>query len=325
MSLAPRTSGAPAARPTGHRARAVRASATTSNPHAIITGANTGIGLETAKSLAAAGYDVTLACRDAAKAATAAAAVRQAAAGAPVSVDTLPLDLASLPSIRSAVATTLDAGRRLDVLVNNAGIMALPTRERTADGFERQFGVNHLGPFAFTLGLLPLLADPARPARVVNLSSSAHQFARGGLDFDDLQAERKPYSPWGAYGASKLANVLFSAELARRTPPSARLTSNACHPGVVATELGRYLVDPATASLFQRVAFALTKPFLKTPAQGAATSIFLASSPEVEGVSGKYWVDCKPVSTAAPGYDTAAAAKLWEVSAELTDAPAVPW
>jgi NAD(P)-dependent dehydrogenase (short-subunit alcohol dehydrogenase family) len=319
-----RLPAAPSRRNHAQRAVTAGAASPTQQQRALITGANCGIGLETAKALAAQGMHVTLACRDPAKAAAAAAAVREAAGDTGATVDTLPLDLASLASVRSAVATTLDAGRPIDVLVNNAGIMALPTRATTADGFERQLGVNHLGHFAFTLGLLPLLTRPDRPARVIHVSSSAHQFARAGMSFDDLQSEQA-YTPWGAYGESKLANVLFSAELARRAPPAVRLTSNALHPGVVKTELARHLVDPASAGFLQRAAMALTAPFLKTPAQGAATSIHLASSPEVEGVSGRYFVNCKPVSTSAAGYDVDAARRLWEVSAELTGAPAVPW
>ena len=343
LSVAPTTStarigggaAAPAARralPTARERRpsAVRAAAgaTSADPQpkklAVVTGANTGIGLEIAKALASTGdYDVTLACRDASKAEAAAAAVR---AGAPagVAVATLPLDLASLSSVRAAAAALLDAGRPIDALVNNAGIMALPNRETTADGFERQLGVNHLGPFLLTSSLLPLLADPAAPSRIVNLASSAHQLARRGLNFEDLQATRS-YTPWGAYGASKLANILHALALADAAPASTRLTATACHPGVVRTELARYMVDPAAVGLVQRVAVALTLPFLKTPAQGAATPIYLASSPEVEGVSGRYFADCKPVRASGAAYDVEAARRLWEVSAELTGAPAVPW
>jgi len=335
LASRPGRAGAPCPRPgpdrparaTPHSVRAAAAPASTSSPAnrlALITGANTGIGLETAKALAAQGYDVTLACRDPTKAAAALDAVR-AVAAAGSTVTSLPLDLASLASVRDAAARALDAGRPLDVLVNNAGIMALPSRETTADGFERQFGVNHLGPFLLTASLLPLLADPAVPSRIVNLASSAHQFARGGLDFDDLQASKGRYSAWGAYGASKLANILHVTHLASITPPAARLTATACHPGVVRTELARHLVDPASAGFLQRVALALTAPFLKTPAQGAATSIYLATSPDVAGVSGRYFADCAPKEASAPAYDADAARRLWEVSAELTRAPAVPW
>ena len=298
------------------RAAAAAAASAPGSRFALITGANTGIGLETAKSLAASGFDVTLACRDADKAAAAAAQVRAGAAPG-TTIATLPLDLASLASIRSAASTLLDAGRPLDVLVNNAGIMALPTRQTTADSFERQVGVNHLGPFLLTSSLLPLLADPSISSRIVNLASSAHQFARSGMDFEDLQSE-KAYSPWGAYGRSKLANILHVLHLAAITPPSARLTATACHPGVVKTELARHLVNPAEAGLLQRIALALTSPFLKTPVQGAATSIYLATSPEVEGVSGRYFADCAPKQAAAPAYDAEAAKRLWEISTDLT-------
>jgi NAD(P)-dependent dehydrogenase (short-subunit alcohol dehydrogenase family) len=318
----------PNARSLSVRAAAAATSSTASTKkHAIITGANTGIGLEIAKALASTGdYDVTLACRDAAKADAAAATVRAAgaAAGATGAVATLALDLASLASVRAAAARLLDGGRPIDVLVNNAGIMALPDRQTTADGFERQLGVNHLGPFLLTSTLLPLLADPATPSRIVNLASSAHQFAPKGMPWSDIQSEQN-YSAWGAYGASKLANILHVLALSASAPASARLTATACHPGVVRTELARHLVDPASAGFLQRVALALTYPFLKTPAQGAATPIYLASSPEVEGISGRYFSNCKPVKASDAAYDLEAAKKLWELSASLTEAPGVPW
>ena len=201
---------------------------------------------------------------------------------------------------------------------------ALPTRETTADGFERQLGVNHLGHFALTLRLLPLLAS-STPARVVTVASSAHQF--GAVDFDDLMFEGagaaggpgRRYSAWPAYGQSKLANVLFAYALAARLPPSSLITSNALHPGVVNTELARHLVDPSAAPAWQRALFGLTAAFLKTPAQGAATSIYLATSPAVDGVAGKYYADCKPRASNAASYDVAVADRLWAVSAELTD------
>lgn len=241
------------------RAQAASAAENTANKNktVLITGANTGIGLVAAKELASrGGFDIVLGCRDAAKARAALAAVRAAAApGTSVSLpnnDSALLDLSSLQSVKDFSAAVLDSGRPLNVLLNNAGVMALPTREETADGFEYQLGVNHLGHAALTWRLLPLLLDTAvedgrgtekEAVRVVTVASSAHQF--GKICFADLNFRESPYSAWGAYGQSKLANVLFAYELARRTagssPGSTRFTSNALHPGVVKTELARYL------------------------------------------------------------------------------------
>lgn len=226
----------------------------------LVTGANTGIGLVAAKDLAGQGYDVVLGCRDASKAKAALAAVRGAAApGVSVSLpnnDSALLDLSSLESVRDFSAAVLDAGKPLHVLLNNAGVMALPRRETTKDGFEYQLGVNHVGHAALTWRLLPLLLETAADAkdaaavRVVTVASSAHQF--GKIDFADLNCEES-YSAWGAYGQSKLANILFAYELARRTataPGSTRFTSNALHPGVVKTELARYLFGKKNFSFF---------------------------------------------------------------------------
>ena len=286
--------------------------------------------------------------------------------------DSALLDLSSLQSVKDFSAAVLDSGKPLNVLLNNAGVMALPNREETADGFEYQLGVNHLGHAALTWRLLPLLLDTAvavddeeakQAVRVVTVASSAHQF--GKIDFADLNFRESAYSAWGAYGQSKLANVLFAYELARRTmdaPGSNRFTSNALHPGVVKTELARYLfgkcffsfflsllifvvvcyprvekrkkthsnssfffsaplfhnnTDPNTAGPLGKLAALLTSPFLKTPEQGAQTSIYLASSRDVEGVSGKYFVDSSPRASNPASYDLDTARKLWEVTKEL--------
>lgn len=253
-----------------------------------------------------------------------------AAPGTSVSLpnnDSALLDLPSLQSVKDFSAAVLDSRKSLDVLLNNAGVMALPNREETADGFEYQLGVNHFGHAALTWRLLPLLLETAvdenteNAVRVVTVASSAHQF--GKIDFADLNFRESPYSAWGAYGQSKLANVLFAYELARRTsaaaggPGSTRFTSNALHPGVVKTELARYLFDPNTAGPLGKLAALVTGPFLKTPEQGAQTSIYLCSSPDVEGVSGKYFVDSSPRASNPASYDLDTARKLWEVTKEM--------
>lgn len=315
--------------PTARRVSAPRRAATDARgtivprasaaPTAIITGASpNSIGVETAKALAARGYAVTLACRDPAKAAAAADQVAAVAANGG-GVNTATLDLADLASVRSFADSARADSDRLDLLINNAGIMACPLG-RTKDGFETQMGTNHLGHYVLTLRLLPLLlakrdADLPTP-RVVTLASSAHQF--GKLDFDDLNYNARPYNNWGAYGASKLANVLFASELARRAPRGS-LISHSVHPGVVNTELARHLIDPRSAPAWQRPLFALTARFLKTPPQGAETSVYVATSDDADvKTNGLYFADSKVKRPSADALDLRAAARLWELSAELT-------
>jgi NAD(P)-dependent dehydrogenase (short-subunit alcohol dehydrogenase family) len=267
----------------------------------VVTGANTGIGKATAEGLAREGATVILACRDEAKARAAEREIRDKVPDADLRV--MRLDLGSQASIRGFV-TAFDAQfGKLDVLVNNAAIM--PTaRGLTQDGIETQFGVNHLGPFLLTNLLLPKL-KAAAPSRVVVVSSKVHH--RATLDFDDLQSERK-YSTMSVYGRSKLANILFVRALAKRLAGSG-VTVNALHPGVISTELGRSFPAPLVF---------LAKLFFKTPAEGAKTSLYLSTSKEVEGVTGKYFDACKDVSPSAAAQDDAAAERLWTVSEKLT-------
>ncbi|WIA11936.1 hypothetical protein OEZ85_012018 [Tetradesmus obliquus] len=279
----------------------------------MITGGNTGIGYETAKVLLAKGYSVTLACRDASRASNAVQRLQQQQPGAPV--DYLLLDLADLASVRDAANKWMDSGKQIDVLLNNAGVMACPRME-TAQGYEYQLGVNHLGHFLWTNTLLPLLKQNPNPVRIVNVASTAHMF--GKMDFDDLQS-RNNYDRWRAYGQSKLANILFTYELARKLQPSSSITANCLHPGVVRTELSRYLMTDPDA-LTSKLLTALFTPFTLSPEQGALTNIYCCSSPDVEGISGKYYDSCKPVASTPASYDTATAAKLWSVSKELTQA-----
>ncbi|MEU4835889.1 oxidoreductase [Streptosporangium sp. NPDC023615] len=265
---------------------------------AVVTGASGGIGVPTALELARHGARVVLTARDPGRGRDALEAIRAKVPGAAVEVGAL--DLADLRSVRAFAGTV---GGPLDLLVNNAGLGPMP-RGTTADGFETQFGVNHLGHFALTGLLMPrLLAAPA--ARVVTVSSGAHAF--GEIDFDDLGLERR-YGSWAAYGRSKLANLLFALELQRRAEASgAALLSLAAHPGTTATGILRT----------GRPLNALMRLLLRSPAKGALPSLYAATSPEAEG--GQY-VGPGPrvLRPSARAMDPAVAARLWEVSEELT-------
>ena len=235
----------------------------------------------------------------------AAAAGIRAASGSPA-VDAFAADMSAQAGVRRLAAQVLDAYPRLDVLVNNVGGF-WAHRHLTTDGLERTFALNHLAPFLLTSLLLDRLTASA-PARIVTVSSGAQ--ARGRIDFDDLQGERN-YSGQRAYSQSKLANVMFTYELARRLDGTG-VTATVLHPGVVRTSFGAE--DQAA---YLAVMIGVARLFMKTPAQGAVTSIYLASSPEVEGVTGRYFVDRKPKTSSKASYDTAAAARLWQVSADL--------
>jgi NAD(P)-dependent dehydrogenase (short-subunit alcohol dehydrogenase family) len=272
----------------------------------LITGGNSGIGRETAVALAQAGATVAFTSRDSAKGEVAAADIRERS-GADVTL--LSLDLASFASIRACAAAFLERYEELDVLINNAGLI-LSERTETKDGFETTFGVNHLGHFLLTQLLLDRVKASA-PARIINVASRAHRFARNGLDFDDLQMA-KGYGGMQAYGRAKLANIYFTRELARRLEGTG-VTANAVHPGTVATGFAR---DGDVRALFSWLVV-LAKPFLRSPEKGAETSIYLASSPEVEGVTGKYFVDSHEAEPTAIALDDNAARRLWDISDEL--------
>jgi retinol dehydrogenase-12 len=280
--------------------------------HVLITGGNTGIGYEAALSLACSGNDVVIACRDESKAQNAVSKIKSSARDAKVSY--VLMDLSDLRSVKAASTQLLDMAP-FDVLLNNAGIMAPPNRLESAQGQELQLAVNHFGHFALTMALLPSLKAKATPSRIINVASTAHLF--GAINFDDLQSTKR-YSAWADYGRSKLANVMFSYELDRMLAGS-NITVNALHPGVVATELfSRYIVP--SFGILEGPVKALSQVFLKSPAQGASTSIFLASDPSVEGISGKYWVDCKEQTSSKASYDRISAKRLFEVSQEICDA-----
>jgi NAD(P)-dependent dehydrogenase (short-subunit alcohol dehydrogenase family) len=269
----------------------------------LVTGASSGIGEETALGLARRGARVVLLCRSAERAE--ASRQRIVAASGNEAIEVQLADLASLDDVRRVAASIAAGLPALHVLVNNAGTVQL-RRETSVDGFETTFAVNHLAPFLLTRLLLPLVRE-SRPARIVNVASHGHRFGR--LDLDDLQSTRG-YSAMRVYGASKLANVLFSDELARRLDGSG-VTSNCLHPGAVGTRLG-------STSLLGRVAMGVLKPFILTPAQGARTSIWAATAPELEGVSGRYFAKCREARRSQHARDPLLAAALWKASSELT-------
>ena len=271
---------------------------------AIITGANSGIGLEAAVELARQGANVVLACRNPNKGEAAKTDIEQRAGNGTVTL--MSLDLASFASIRGFAKEALDQLPRIDILLNNAGIVARQ-RTVTVDGFEQTFGVNHLGHFLLTTLLLDRITTTPE-ARIVTVASHAHKFAGGGLDFDDLQTERG-YKAMRVYGKSKLANIMFTRELARRIADTSA-TANSVHPGFVASNFGRN--DP-----LGNLAMTLAKPFALSPSKGARTSIYVASDPAVTGVTGKYFYKCAVVEPTSYARDDAAARQLWEISETL--------
>ncbi len=285
----------------------------------IVTGGNSGIGFEAVKQFVRKGAHVVLACRDMEKARAAIASLTSEHRTA--SLEPMQLDLASLESVRGFAAAFLAGHKTLDVLCNNAGVMALPYR-KTADGFEMQFGTNHLGHFALT-GLLldPLLATPA--ARVVNVSSGAHRM--GSIHFDDLQWERS-YRKWAAYGQSKLANLLFTYELQRKlTAASAAPITVACHPGYAATNLQAAGPRMEGSTWMESLSELGNRIAAQSAAMGALPTLYAATAPAVRGGDyigpdgfGELWGHPKKVPSNTRSHDTAVAAKLWEVSEQLT-------
>lgn len=277
------------------------------NKTVLITGANDGIGRATAERLARKGAHLVLACRSEVKAQQTADQLVRATGNE--NIDTLPLDLASLTSVKLACELFLAEHPRLDVLINNAGLYS-DKLELTEDGYELQFGVNYLGHFLLTLNLLPAMQCSNLCTRVINVSSAMH--AKGGIDFGNLRGERgeKGYDGTHAYAQSKLANVLFTKELNRRH--GSELTTNCLHPGVVGTALAN-----KKGKLLTKAIWSLYRPFAKTPDRGADTSVYLASSPEVREVSGRYFnpSQClvKPSPTAC---NEQLARRLWEYSAQ---------
>jgi NAD(P)-dependent dehydrogenase (short-subunit alcohol dehydrogenase family) len=316
----------------------------------LITGANSGLGREAAIKLCALGSKVVLLCRNPALGEAAVKEVKAKAGPNGGSVSFVPLDLASLASIDACVARLQSEVRNVDVLMNNAGVMAVPTREQTVDGFETQIGVNHLGHYYLTAklwnaGLIaPSPANGNRVARVVNVASTAHFFGEletAMMDNDLLLARPGAYSPWGAYGNSKLANVLFTRELAARLRKAGRddVVTFSLHPGVCRTDLWRYIAGalpkvprgllPVVGLAALPVALPLAVPvataaltFTKSSKEGAQTQIYLAASNKLDlaGSSGEYHDNFKVATTSDSGRNPAVAAWLWQQSEALTGA-----
>jgi len=274
------------------------------NSVCIVTGANSGIGLATTIGLAKDGHRVVMACRDLEKSAPALQRARERSGSA--QIELMPLDLSSQQSIREFSETFLKTHDRLDVLVNNAGVM--PNKwTGTTEGLEAQFGVNHIGHFLLTNLLLGCLKASA-PSRVVVVSSIMHH--HGEIEFDDIDL-KDTYSMLGAYGRSKFANVLFSNELARRLEGTG-VTCNSLHPGVVNTAITR------DVPFYYKPFVKLGGLFLMNPEKGAATSLYLATSPEVEGISGKFFSDCRERNSSEQSKDRALALQLWDLSEQLS-------
>ena len=271
---------------------------------AMITGASSGIGRVTALELARMGAHLVLVCRSRERGEETVREIREKTGND--QVDLMLADLSSQKAIRQVAAEFLARNLPLHVLLNNAGIVNL-RRELTVDGIEATFAVNHLAYFLLTVLLLNRLKESV-PARIVNVASDAH--AWGTMKFDDLGGERN-YGLRQSYGQSKLANILFTYELARKLDGT-NVAANCLHPGAIGTGLGK------NNGLLGRIIVPIVGLVLKTPEQGARTSVYLASSPDVEGVNGKYYVDCREVRSSAESYDQGAARNLWEVSAKMT-------
>jgi NAD(P)-dependent dehydrogenase (short-subunit alcohol dehydrogenase family) len=271
----------------------------------LITGATSGIGRSSALGLASLGAKLVLLCRNPLRAQETRTEIEARTGNRDVEI--LIADLASLGEVRRAAAEFLATGSALHVLLNNAGVVQ-KRRTETVDGIETTFAVNHLAPFLLTNLLLERIVASA-PARIVNVSSDAHKLG-GGLRFDDLGASRR-FSGMAVYGRSKLANLYFTYELARRLAGTG-VTVNAAHPGAVRTELGQNNDAPILKFLS-----GLARPFFRTPERGAETSIWLCSAPELAGVTGGYFADCKERKAHARAHDEVAAQRLWAESAKL--------
>lgn len=283
-----------------------------------VTGASSGLGIETSRVLAAAGATVLMLARDRGKLDAAAALLR--AAGPSLKIDTGIVDLANLDSVRSAASSIVASYPRIDLLINNAGVMACPFG-RTTQGFEMQFGTNHLGHFLLTSLLLPSLIESGN-SRVISLSSSGHKFSH--IDFDDPNYEHREYEKWVAYGQSKTANALFAVGLDDRLKDQG-VRALAVHPGVILTNLSRHMLQE-DYDMFEARSKAGQETKFKSIPQGSATSVWAATSPDLQGRGALYLEDCqvaKPTVAGVDGgvesyaLDHGAAERLWELSEQM--------
>lgn len=276
----------------------------------MVTGATQGIGMETARGLARLGATVVIVGRNAEKGARVVSELVADTGNAAIAF--LGAELSRQAALRQLADEFRGKYSRLDVLVNNAGAVSNGGREVTPDGFEKTWAVNHLAYFLLThllLGELAAATTPTTPARIVNVSSSGHKMGR--LNFDDLQAEGGKFGGFRQYSATKLANVLFTRELAWRLQEAGlNITANAAHPGFVPANF------PRKDDVRSKLMFAIMDRVGKTPAQGAETSVYLAASPEVEGITGQYFANCKPASISKTAQDDGIARRLWQVSLE---------
>ena len=277
----------------------------------LITGCNTGIGKETARDLSRRGAKVIMACRNLDLAEKAAQDIKKSSDSSSGEIVIKKLDLANLASIRAFAEEINATEDRLDVLINNAGVMWIPQKTHTDDGFESTIGVNHLGHFLLTNLLLDKLRA-SKPARIVNVSSRAH--TRGRIDLTDLNFATKPWDPMKSYEQSKLANVLFSRQLTKLLDKD-EVSVYSLHPGVVRTDLGRHVEEKV--GYFKFILWGLLWPFTKNPVQGAQTTIHCAVAEDVQGDTGLYYSDCAPKEAAPQAQDDHTAEKLWELSAKL--------
>lgn len=286
-----------------NRFRSWSSDVTLDNKTVIITGANTGIGKHAATDLAKRGARIIMACRDMEKANAALKEVIEASGNQ--NVVTCRLDLADTKSIREFAEKINTEEKQVNILINNAGVMVCPYG-KTADGFEMQIGVNHMGHFLLTYLLLDLIKSSA-PARIITVSSMAHKW--GAINLEDINSE-KSYDKRKAYSQSKLANILFTRSLAKRLEGTG-VTTYVLHPGVVQTDLWRHLSKPEQAVMW------MARPFTKTSVQGAQTTIYCAVAPELDTESGKYYSDCAPANCTQAALDDDMAQRLWELSCKM--------
>ncbi|HEX8726968.1 MAG TPA: SDR family oxidoreductase [Ktedonobacterales bacterium] len=271
----------------------------------LITGATSGIGLVTARTLAQRGASVVLVGRDATRAKTTAEEIQRQTGNA--AVEYLVADLSSQAQVRRLAEEFSGTHEKLDVLINNAGAL-FSRRQESVDGLEMTFALNHLAPFLLTNLLLERLRASA-PARIVTVASMAHSGAT--IPFDDLQQTHHPYRGLRVYGQSKLANILFTYELARRVADTG-VTANTLHPGVVGSNFAM------NNGGIIKYGYIVARPFMLSTEKGAQTSVYLATSPDVASVSGQYFVKCRPTQSSPASYDQDAARRLWEISEQLT-------